>query len=627
MGPQRSRGQHILGGAAADCLVWGVPAAVFLSLYIGVFGRSVEAIGPHLACVLLIAAAVATLRLVMLRGLGQRAGLMAGAVVMGPVFFLLLAYYVTVIIGLANWRRVATLPLLKGYVSHLDQLAEALQINAMAVAMLLAGMLALVCMFFWWGLRKFEWLGSLRELVPSRMRLPVFAAVVLCWWAGAYTWSTGVWGAADEPLSLSFVREAESRPNFQSHSVVADSEAQVREERARNDYQPANDARRRNVILIVVDALRADHMGVYGYARPTTPHLQAPERLATLRKAEVARAVCSESFCGLMGLASARYVHQFVDNPITLQEVLQRHGYRIHLVLAGDHVNFYGLGKTYGKVDSYVDGSMLPGYANDDRLLVNHIRGMPDWDGKPAMIQFHLMSTHCLGSRYAEYRRFLPAHNRCLPTASTDPDLVQASVNYYDNGVLQLDGLLQQLMTALSNKRYLDNALVVVVGDHGEYIGEHGRFRHAHGVHEPVVRIPFLLLPFGYQPGEPFARKTASQVDVAPTILRELGMPLPATWTGVPMQVPMPSRITYFQQGLDFGLVDERGPGSTWKYWFNKETGKEFAYNLEADPREADNQIAAVPRELRFRWFREVGANLTLSGPTQAFPDTTVTGK
>ena len=141
------------------------------------------------------------------------------------------------------------------------------------------------------------------------------------------------------------------------------------EDAARAGYRPNPAAARRNVILIVVDALRPDHMGVNGYARDTTPNLSRLAKAGVVRNIGVAHASCSESSCGLLSLASSKYVHQFSSRPFTLQQVLVQHGYRIHLILGGDHTNFYGLKESYGKVDSYFDGSDEYGVAWDDPAI------------------------------------------------------------------------------------------------------------------------------------------------------------------------------------------------------------------------------------------------------------------
>jgi Sulfatase. len=98
-------------------------------------------------------------------------------------------------------------------------------------------------------------------------------------------------------------------------------------------------------------------MGLFGYQRDTTPNIARIAASATLRKAGIVHSSCADSSCGLLSLASSRFVHQFPARPFTLQEVLKRTGYRVHMILGGDHTNFYGLRKIYGAVDSYYDGA------------------------------------------------------------------------------------------------------------------------------------------------------------------------------------------------------------------------------------------------------------------------------
>ena len=97
------------------------------------------------------------------------------------------------------------------------------------------------------------------------------------------------------------------------------------------------------------------------------------------------------------------------SRPITLPELLQRHGYGVHYDLSGDHTNFYGLRATYGAADSYFDGaSQNARYVNDDRLVLDRLRSFGRWDGKPMMLQVHLMSSHALGKRFDDVTEFGP---------------------------------------------------------------------------------------------------------------------------------------------------------------------------------------------------------------------------
>src|SRR5690606_8624800 len=111
------------------------------------------------------------------------------------------------------------------------------------------------------------------------------------------------------------------------------------------------------------------------------------------------------------------------------------------------------------------------------------------------------------------------------------------ATNYYDNGVVQFDRVVSQLLEHLQHKGYLDNALVVITGDHGELLGEHGQFSHAKTVYDAVLRVPFVLIRYGYEADQQLrSDMVSSQVDIAPTILSELRMPLPSTWVGTPIQ-------------------------------------------------------------------------------------------
>jgi hypothetical protein len=354
-------------------------------------------------------------------------------------------------------------------------------------------------------------------------------------------------------------------------------------------------------------------MGVYGYARDTTPHLSRLEKAGMLRKAPAMRSTCGSSLCGLLSIAGSRFLHEFSARPIMLQQVLKRHGYAIHLVLSGDHTLFYGMKHAYGEVDSFFDArTKTMRYINDDRLVLERLEGFAAWDGRPVMIQFHLMSVHVLGSRLPGTARYTPAANYALHRElGADGGPSERAINFYDNGVLQADAMISGILDILERKGYLKNTVVAITGDHGEALGEHGRFQHANSVREEALRVPFLLLAFGYRPrGGLDGQPLAAQVDIAPTLLAELGMPRPSTWRGVALQERRARDFVYFQEMHEAGLYDLRAP-ALWKYWINLKTGEEHAYNLSLDPAERRNAIADAPAEQRRAWrMRVLGASL-----------------
>jgi phosphoglycerol transferase MdoB-like AlkP superfamily enzyme len=367
----------------------------------------------------------------------------------------------------------------------------------------------------------------------------------------------------------------------------------------------------KNVVLIVVDALRSDHMGLFGYQRDTTPNIARIAGSASPRKAGIVHSSCADSSCGLLSLASSRFVHQFPARPFTLQEVLKRTGYRVHMILGGDHTNFYGLRKIYGAVDSYYDGASTNRYyVNDDDLVLDRLASFPSWDGSPTMIQFHLMSVHVLGTRWKSSNNYLPASNYAAHAdrrVATRGETSSEAVNYYDNGVAQADAIIGRVLSLLADKGYLKNTLVIITGDHGEGLGEHGFYAHANNVFEQVLSIPVVFLSFGYRPTAPIdVRPDASQVDIAPSILEELAIPRPATWIGVPLQSPQGPEFTYFQEKLDAGVFDQRDPAHIWKYFINTRSGKEVAFDISQAPQESVDRLATVSPRFVSEWRAKV---------------------
>jgi arylsulfatase A-like enzyme len=105
-----------------------------------------------------------------------------------------------------------------------------------------------------------------------------------------------------------------------------------------------------------------------------------------------------------------------------------------------------------------------------------------------------------------------------------------------------------------------------VTADHGESLGEYGTFAHTNSVYEQLLHIPFLLIRYlngEAQPGRAYPG-LRSQTDIEPIILHELGMAVPATWSGLPLGERERRAFILFQMRPAFGLYDMRTPGKIW---------------------------------------------------------------
>ncbi len=598
-----------LTGVVVDVLAWYAMPAVFLFLYVGRHYLPAEAIVPHLRVVCLTLLALVTFRLgLALAGLRPARARIAAALAASLLLSLMLAYYVLLLVGLQSWGRVVSWDLITSYGGQFFKLADALDLAAPVAIGVPILVFAALSATAWIYLGYFDWAPPLRRALSTRLiAFMALAAGMFCS-LELYRFVAGPPTQESEPVSLTFF-PTEGVWDIQGHVVdrMMAAHLDAAEEAARKAYVPAASTQRKNVIVIVVDALRPDHMGIYGYQRDTTPHLSRLERAGILRKASM-RSSCASSVCGLLSISTSRSLHQFSQRAITLQEVLKRHNYRVHMILSGNHASFYGLRKTYGPVDSYFDGDEGRSleYLNDDRLVLERVAGLPHWDGEPVMFQFHLMSAHPLGARGAARLAYAPAANYVLAVnrdAASSGRPGERAINFYDNGVLQADAMIGNILDTLKRKGYLENTVVAITADHGEALGEHGLFQHGNSVREEVLRIPFLLVSYGYRAAAALdSRVLASQIDIAPTLLAELGLPRPRTWNGAPLQQAVARDFLYFQELWEAGLYDLRDADSRWKYWTNLKTGEEYAFNLSVDPREQSNQIDHAPAELTRAW-------------------------
>jgi glucan phosphoethanolaminetransferase (alkaline phosphatase superfamily) len=138
-------------------------------------------------------------------------------------------------------------------------------------------------------------------------------------------------------------------------------------------------ARRTNVILVIIDSLRADHMQVYGYARPTTPFLSQLVSSGRMKQVQNAFSTCSESFCGITSTLSSREFRDISAPTFDLQDALRDEGYRTWFLLSGNHSAWNGLPEFYhASDDTYFDGSRTQRYTmDDDRLVLEGLERVP----------------------------------------------------------------------------------------------------------------------------------------------------------------------------------------------------------------------------------------------------------
>ena len=303
---------------------------------------------------------------------------------------------------------------------------------------------------------------------------------------------------------------------------------------------------RPNVLLVVLDTLRADRLGCYGYHRPTSPRLDALAREGVvMERAWSAAPWTLPSHASL--LSSLHAVEHGVfdasarlsDEADTLAEALFEAGYDTAAFAESGYVRpEFGLAQGFERFRSAL--------TEVDRTFAD----AADWIETRERPYFALVHTYKVHTPYdpeGEARELLvrpydgplPENARVddVPPADRPHDYSAEDARYlsdlYDAEIRELDAALGAFMDRLRRAGALDDTLVILTADHGEEFAEHGQFNHSNSLYEEQLRVPLILLPprRGALAGLT-ADRPAMAVDVAPTIAQVADAPVPAGWSG-----------------------------------------------------------------------------------------------
>lgn len=370
-----------------------------------------------------------------------------------------------------------------------------------------------------------------------------------------------------------------------------------------------------NILLISLDALRADHLSSYGYHRHTTPFL---DRLAAegsrFSYASVNTHGTPSSHTTMLSSlyqethrvwadrkAGDRRAPSIPEEIVLLQEIFGSAGWTTAAVTGGAWMSAsYGFSRGFEHFsDAGVD-------ADQGTALFVETLESAQAEGRPIFAFFHTYQVHSpylppsgygefFGTYSSEIKPTWTALQSFSHTATRDLDDADLDflVSQYDGEIRFLDDQLRSLFSRLDSMGFLENAVVVVTADHGEEFGDHGGLLHRGTLFEELVRVPLIVWGRGVEPGvvDP---ALVSTIDIAPTLLAAAGIEVPAVMEGRDLLSPEPAdwsgqRIfaqyrdeTYSVRTPRFKLIRGRG-------------GRFLLFDLEADPSERRNLSAQRP--------------------------------
>lgn len=417
-----------------------------------------------------------------------------------------------------------------------------------------------------------------------------------------------------------------------------------------------------NVLLIVLDTVRASSLSLYGYNRPTTPNLEQWAKTGVLFDRAISTSPWTLPSHGSM--FTGRYPHELGAgwlNPIdaihpTLAEALSRRGY----VTAGFVANTlycsqeFGLSRGFSHYEDYpvtVGQTYLStrlGRKLVDDLKIKEFFGTHENFGRKSAEQVNRDFLRWLSrdqnqkpffaflNYYDAHQPYLPPKNFALKFSPKRPwgharskeietlslEEIMELKDAYDGSIAYLDHQLGLLFAELQKRDLLDNTLIIVTSDHGEQFGEHDLTLHGNSLYLPLLHVPLMILFPSYVPKGEIIRKSVSLRDLPATVADVIGLGdeinFPGTslaryWdiasTGVkPNDEPLLSEVKKAWAYPDW-YPAMKGPMKSlvhneMHYIKNYGDGGEELYDLANDPFEEHNLILSKKSRETIEQFR-----------------------
>lgn len=395
-----------------------------------------------------------------------------------------------------------------------------------------------------------------------------------------------------------------------------------------------------NIIVIVVDTLRADHLSSYGYERETSPFMDGLAAEGVRFENAISPSSWTQPSHASMLTGRYTYEHQAETRPLddtypTIGEVLQAQGYRTGAFSAntlfftrrqGFGRGFLHFEDNYQSVSDAFLNSSLYGYLFDYyglRKALNY-EGVPTRRLAPEINRSALQWIDQGDQPFFVFINYFDVHDPYTPPEpylskygqtqgglingfieryhpELTPEQLQSEIDAYDGSINYVDDQISALFAELESRGELENTIVIITADHGESLGEHGLLQHSASLYRQEIHVPLIVWGAGVPSGI-IVDTPVSTTSLPSTILQLLGandgafpsQPLTKLFGG---SVP-PGWAQPISEVAQFDGAAEQNPttygemksvvGDQLQYIVHEEFG-EVLYNWRDDPQEQSN--------------------------------------
>lgn len=298
-----------------------------------------------------------------------------------------------------------------------------------------------------------------------------------------------------------------------------------------------------NIIVLMLDTLRADHMSLYGYERDTTPNLlEFSKHASTFENMYAATSWTPSSVASILtGMYAASHLmvppnsreqakqQQVRLSPSleTIPELVKKYGYSTAGVTPNPWITKdFGFDQGFERLD-YLPREKAGAITSRGIALVDELSKKE----QPFFLYLHYFDPHDPYSAPEPYNSMFTGNLSHSPYSYSEA--MQQDINRYDGEIRYLDEELGRLLRTLQQRPDFNDMMIFVVADHGEQFLEHGQQTHGFQLYREEVHVP-LMVKFGiHDEKSRRVSELASHVDILPTIFDRLGIPVPDIYQGI----------------------------------------------------------------------------------------------
>lgn len=365
-----------------------------------------------------------------------------------------------------------------------------------------------------------------------------------------------------------------------------------------------------NVLLILTESLRRDHLSLFGYDRQTTPNMDRLFKGALLFPNAIANSAVthwsSESiFTGLKPFHADKSARQ----SSLLWYYAKQAGLSTFYI--GSHWLKWSGGYDYYFLDyrylDYFRSPLTPDSAvgRDDAITVNLFRDYLTQLAKADTNFFgvlHLNATHWPYLAHPDYDVYHPAQT------NFSPRLLKEMINSYDNSIRYLDVMIDRAIQSLTERGLDDSTIIILTSDHGEGFYEHRKYFHTTLFYQEGINVPLVIyipekLKSRFDPEEldrlqNNTDKFVSNLDLFPTVLDMLDIPLGKRVEGQSLLGELQHKyIGSISVRREFAIIDNR---TLDKFIVENDKGRILYYDLASDPEEKKPRILKIDKDLDY---------------------------